>query len=288
MKEFFFKIFEIHKTLKALILCIIDFFLIIFSSFLSLSIIKSQVAPFSKSIILYCILVAIFYLPISYLFNNYNSINRLFDLKNIINLLKASLLTTVILLIISNLSLFRFLYLENILIQNIILFFFILNFRLVLKIILNYKKDKKESKKRCIIYGAGETGSYIFENSSAFQDYDIICFVDDNLKKRGRYLKNLRIYHSSELQEIISNYKIDKLFIAILNLSTFQREKIYENLKNLTIDYEYLELGGGIKSLEDIKFSIKSENDRILKDQLTPGDSRQIEFPFPELSQLKD
>jgi len=43
-----------------------------------------------------------------------------------------------------------------------------------------------------------------------------------------------------------------------------------------------------IKSLEDIKFSIKSENDRILKDQLTPGDSRQIEFPFPELSQLKD
>ena len=47
-----------------------------------------------------------------------------------------------------------------------------------------------------------------------------------------------------------------------------------------------------IKSLEDIKFSIKSENDRILKDQLTSdsptSDSRQIEFPFPELNQLKD
>ena len=43
-----------------------------------------------------------------------------------------------------------------------------------------------------------------------------------------------------------------------------------------------------IKSLEDIKFSIKSENDRILKDQLTPSDNQQLAFPFPELSQLKD
>ena len=59
-----------------------------------------------------------------------------------------------------------------------------------------------------------------------------------------------------------------------------------------TLKYLQEQLTTIAKDLEDIKYSIKSENDRILKDQLTSdsptSDSRQIEFPFPELSQLKD
>lgn len=273
MKNFFYYIFNLNQALKSLVLCFFDIILIIISSFLSLSIIKSQIVPLSKSLILYCLLVSIFYLPISYLLKNYSSINRFFDLKNIINLVKASLFTTVILLILSSLSVFRFLFLENIIIQNIILFFFILNLRIILKVVLNIENRKNDSnKKNCIIYGAGDTGSYIYENSTDLIDYQVTCFVDDDLKKKGRYLNNLKIYHSTELQELILKHDIKKVFIGILNLSTFQKQKIYENLKNLVIDYEYIELGNETnnnESLKKINFSkkniLKIANENLIK-----------------------
>lgn len=193
-----------NKVFKSITLVVADIFFIIISTFLSLSIISSQVEPISKSLILYCILVSTFYIPISYIFTNYNSINRLFDLKNIINLLKASILTSVVLIIISNLSYFRFLFLENIIIQNIILLFLILNLRLILKFILNIEFKKITNKKKnCIIYGAGDSGSQIYENSSELIDYKVKCFLDDDLKKAGRYLKNLKIYHSSEIKGLL-------------------------------------------------------------------------------------
>ena len=243
MNKFFNYILNLNKSLKALMLSFLDIFLIVTSTFLSLSIIESQIVPFSKSLILYCILVVIFYLPTSYMFNNYNSINRFFDLKNIINLLKASFITIFLLLLISKLAVFRFLFLENIIIQNIILFFFIINLRITMKLILNIDKkgdEKRLYKKKSIIYGAGETGSYIYENSSELSDYNIVCFVDDDLKKKGRYLKDLKIYHVTELQSLIKKHNIEKIFISILNLSTFDKQKIYENLNSLSIDYEYL------------------------------------------------
>ena len=146
MNKFFNYILNLNKSLKALMLSFLDIFLIVTSTFLSLSIIESQIVPFSKSLILYCILVVIFYLPTSYMFNNYNSINRFFDLKNIINLLKASFITIFLLLLISKLAVFRFLFLENIIIQNIILFFFIINLRITMKLILNIDKKGDEKK----------------------------------------------------------------------------------------------------------------------------------------------
>jgi FlaA1/EpsC-like NDP-sugar epimerase len=270
---YFHKILNMNKVLKSITLVIADIFFIIISTFLSLSIISSQVEPISKSLILYCILVSTFYVPISYIFTNYNSINRLFDLKNIINLLKASILTSVVLIIISNLSYFRFLFLENIIIQNIILLFLILNLRLILKFILNIEFKKITNKKKnCIIYGAGDSGSQIYENSSELIDYKVKCFLDDDLKKAGRYLKNLKIYHSSEIKGLLKKYKIEKIFIAILNLSTYQKEKIYKNLKNLKIDYEYLNRNDGSrykKDLDKINFSKKNildfTNDNLIK-----------------------
>ena len=116
-------------------------------------------------------------------------------------------------------------------------------------------KKTDYQKKKCIIYGAGETGSFIIENSSKVFDYDVHCFIDDDLKKKGRYLKNIKIYHSTELKEILQNNNISKIFISILNLSTFQKQQIYENLKNLSVDYEYLnEQSKGNENINKIDF----------------------------------
>ena len=101
MKRTLFYFLNLNKSVKSLILALMDLVLIFVSTFSSLSIIMSQMISFSKSYIAYSLLVVIFYLPISYFYNNYNLINRFFDLKNIINLLKSSFLTIFILLVVS-------------------------------------------------------------------------------------------------------------------------------------------------------------------------------------------
>ena len=58
------------------------------------------------------------------------------------------------------------------------------------------------------------------------------------------------------------------------------------NTKDDHVNGEYLlniwvkTLNEIIKSLEDIKFSVKTENDRIIKDQLTTSDNKQLSFNF--------
>ena len=267
MKKSLLYFLNLNKSIKSIVIALIDLFFIFISSFASLSIIMSQIIPFSKSFIAYSLLVTLFYIPISFFYNNYNLINRFFDLKNIVNLLKSSFLTIFILLIVSFLSEFRFLFLENIIVQNIILFFFIINFRILLKLLLNifFKLDKYDlnsPKKNCIIYGAGTTGSYIYENFSKLADFNVFCFIDDDLKKKGRFLKNIRINHSSDLKNIIEKNDIKKVFIAILNLSTFQKQQIYENLKSLSIDYEYL---GSKNDKKNDPNNINYVRDNVLK-----------------------
>jgi FlaA1/EpsC-like NDP-sugar epimerase len=267
MNKLLLYILNLNKSIKSLGVVLIDLFFIFISTFISLSIITSQIIPFSTSFVAYSFLVTLFYLPISYFFNNYNLINRFFDLKNIINLLKSSFLTIFILLIVSFFSEFRFLFIENIIVQNIILFFFIINFRILLKLILNifFKLNQNilvNPKKNCIIYGAGTTGSYLYENFPKLEDYKVYCFIDDDLKKKGRFLKNIKINHSSDLKNIIETNNIKKVFISILNLSTFQKQQIYDSLKNLSIDYEYLGLGNDKKNdFNKINFA----KDNILK-----------------------
>ena len=237
-----------------------DLFFVFISTFCSLSIITTQIIPISKQFIMYSFLASLFYVPISYFYNNYNLINRFFDLKNVTNLIKSSLITIFFLLVVSFFSKFSFLYLENIILQNIILFFIVINSRILIKIILNisFQIDNDNSgvsKKKCIIYGAGTTGSYIFENFDKLNNYEVYCFIDDDLSKKGRFLKNIKINHSSDLQSIIKKNNINKVFISILNLSTFQKQQIYENLKNLSVDYEYLNLkNDNISNLNNLNF----------------------------------
>ena len=69
------------------------------------------------------------------------------------------------------------------------------------------------------------------ENFPKLVDYNVCCFIDDDLQKKGRFLKNLKINHTSDLENIIEKNNIKKIFISILNLSTFQKQQIYEKLK---------------------------------------------------------
>ena len=98
MKKVFLYFLNLNKSFKSFVLSSFDILFIFFSTYLSLSVIKSEIIPLSKSFVAYSVLVVIFYLPISYFLNNYNLINRFFDLKNVVNLLKASFLTTFVLL----------------------------------------------------------------------------------------------------------------------------------------------------------------------------------------------
>lgn len=77
-----------------------------------------------------------------------------------------------------------------------------------------------------IIYGAGYSGKRIAKQILSIDSNNISYFVDDDVKKIGNYIDNIKIISFKELQEISKNSKIRNIIIAIPSLSLKQRSTL--------------------------------------------------------------
>jgi len=74
--------------------------------------------------------------------------------------------------------------------------------------------------KRVIIYGFGEAGKQIADDIIEKAHYEIIGFLDDDKNKFNMEYKNLKVLGDiSNLSELVKNYKIDSLIIAMPSAS---------------------------------------------------------------------
>lgn len=89
--------------------------------------------------------------------------------------------------------------------------------RLLFKIGYKYLRCKLMSSKNILIYGAGDSGILTYNAllNDTSKRYDIINFIDDDLKKRGKLINGVKIYTLNEInQEYIESNNIDEIIIA--------------------------------------------------------------------------
>jgi FlaA1/EpsC-like NDP-sugar epimerase len=138
-------------------------------------------------------------------------------------------------LFLSNLYLIGFYKMQ--LIPNMVLiinglcsFLFLITYRILVKYFFMYIKNLKIDKRKVIIYGAGETG--VTTKRTLDHDSDVnmnvIAFVDDDERKTGKVVDNVKIYHSSDLMKIIRNEKVHDLVLATTNLPVDRKNKIVD------------------------------------------------------------
>ena len=104
----------------------------------------------------------------------------------------------------------------------------IIGFRFAVKIFYldSIHKINSENKERVLIYGAGVSGlitKRTIEKDSQ-SPFEVIGFVDDNLKLNNTRLQGTKIFNSKDIEKLIIAKKINKLIVAI-------QKPNYENQK---------------------------------------------------------
>ena len=255
-----------NSDLKVLIKIIFDICIIFICSFVASTITSGQITLISKSFILFFILICITIVPIGTYFKIYFDISRYFNLKNVFNIFLATFLSFLSqIFLLSILKHFDLNFTKTILIfynyKNISLthlFFFLIavNFRLLLRTILNIKYSKKtlSTNNPCLIFGAGNTGVASIKYISSVRNFNPIAFVDDDSNKIGRYIDNLPIISFNSIEIFIKKNNVKKIFLCLPSASSFKLNEIKEKIKDLQINIEE------IKSIDTIENKYQNFN----------------------------
>lgn len=79
-------------------------------------------------------------------------------------------------------------------------------------------KIEEKGRKRTLLVGAGSAASILLHETQRknTSSRDIVCIVDDNINKKGKYLKNVPIVGTREdIPSTVKKYKVDEIIIAI-------------------------------------------------------------------------
>lgn len=180
----------------------------------------------SKSILVYIAVKLIIF----YLYKIHKGLVRHTSTEDFLRIFKANTLSSITFLIF---GLFRHFFLDGfymfpmsvLITEFIVSTMLIVGSRFAVKLIyLESIKSKKEVK-NVLIYGAGISG--IITKRTIEKDptasFKIIAFLDDNEKMKGNRLEGVEIHHTSSLEYLLQDHKIDQLIVAI-------QEPIKENL----------------------------------------------------------
>ena len=139
--------------------------------------------------------------------------------------------------------------------------------RLFVRFAKDYKRLYTDYKK-VIIVGAGNAGEGLVRDllRDGNHLYNPVAFVDDDLKKRGREIHNIRVLGTTaQLPELIKKYDIDLVLIAIPSASSASMRSVVDICEKANVRCCTLP---GIKDLANGRVSINVLRDISLEDLL--------------------
>ncbi|MFT6983303.1 MAG: FlaA1/EpsC-like NDP-sugar epimerase [Crocinitomicaceae bacterium] len=193
--------------------------------------IRSEWNILSKSIGLYIGIK----LVVFYLFKIHKGLIRHTSIEDFTRIVKATLVSSTLFGIAGLVKYYyidgAYLFPTSVLIVE--LFFstaFIVGSRFVIKLIHMESTRSKDVDEVVLIYGAGISGLITKRTIEKDQTtaYRIAGFIDDNRKQSGNRLEGITIYHSSELEKVISDKSVTELIIAIQAPDELKRKEIVE------------------------------------------------------------
>ena len=93
-----------------------------------------------------------------------------------------------------------------------------------------YIKNMKLDKRRVVIYGVGEAGVATKRtlDTDPSVNMSVVAFVDDDIRKKGKVVDNVKIFHTDELEKIIEFENIDDLIITPQRMSSERKNRVVD------------------------------------------------------------
>ncbi|MCM1984039.1 polysaccharide biosynthesis protein [Lyngbya confervoides] len=208
----------------------------------------SEIAPFIPG----ASITIIFKIFLFYLFGLYRPLLRHSGLEMLEIILKVTLLTDGIIVIFSSIFAPAILPRTVQIISALIALFLIINSRLTIRSLIWRTNDitlmsrtlqrklqdwqqLERQQTRVLIYGAGVTGYQVSQSLNLERSYDIVGFIDDNPTLKGRELSRMKIFHSSEMGQLIQECQVNQVLLAIPSAPAKRKARILERLQEFPI-----------------------------------------------------
>jgi FlaA1/EpsC-like NDP-sugar epimerase len=117
--------------------------------------------------------------------------------------------------------------------------------------------------RRVLVYGAGLAGRELTFSIRDHPDFDVIGFIDDDSLLRRRRMDGYRIWHSSELEDVLRKHSVDEVLLAIPSASRLRRRTIIEQIRDVAP-------GVGVRSLPDLA--------QIASGKISVSDLREVQI----------
>ena len=121
-----------------------------------------------------------------------------------------------------------------IILDFIVTVFMLVAARTIVKVVYYELKNPRRDKTKVIVYGAGEAGVITLRtlDKDAGAKFKVVAFVDDDKKKKGKKIENVKIYHTDELDELLKESEIAFIIISTTHISPTKKQKLVEKCLN--------------------------------------------------------
>ena len=233
--------------LNAILLALYDFVTIIGSYFLALlirfdfrfnSIHSYYLEIFYLTIFWYALACIIVYL----LMKMYASVWKFASYNELIKILVATTFCALAYFVVLRVFIFR-------MPDSYIVFGYILQVifaslaRFSYRFILLLRNNKSEGAKRVMLIGAGDAGLQLLRdiNKSNLSEARVVCIIDDNPNKQGRYIEGIPIVGSrNDILKNVEKYHIDSIYYAIPTATNEQKRDILNICKETNCEIKVL------------------------------------------------
>ena len=262
---------------KALLVMAMDIAICVATVFLAFSLRVGALAfPLTPPLIFAAVAVPVF-VPIFYTAGIYSSISRFAGARTIFQLAKATLIYAVPIAVIFLLFSIPDIPRTVALIQPMMFFGMMATMRIAIRYILTdvVLADEFGGRiRRVLIYGAGGAGQQLALALRHEPSTLLAGFIDDDVRLQGQRLNEVRVFHNSELGEVVKDRRVDSVLLAMPNISRRRRAEIVEELQPHRLLVMTLpamgELVGGNVSISDLK-EIQIE-DLLGRDTVPPNE----------------
>ncbi|HRG57600.1 MAG TPA: nucleoside-diphosphate sugar epimerase/dehydratase [Bacteroidia bacterium] len=148
--------------------------------------------------------------------------------------------------------------------------------RTLVKVLYYELKNPRREKTKVIVYGAGEAGVITLRtlDKDAGAKYKVVAFIDDDKKKKGKKIEGVKIYHTDELDQLLSESEITFIIISTTHIPSSKKQALVEkclnyNTRVLNVPPISSWINGQLsfKQIKKIKIEELLERDEIVLDK---------------------
>lgn len=256
---------KMQLLVRRTFLILSDIVIINFSVFLSLvmrfeisvqQIPEEYVAAYKHAMIPYTFITLIIF----WLFRMYHSLWQYASIAEVYKIVEACAVTEVVHISLTSFMEWRLprsCYFLNVVFLMVMMCASRFMYRLTRTALQNYRHSQSQVK--IMIIGAGEATNMLMreiENSRYLENSKVVCIIDDDPKKVGRFIRGVRIVGNRErIKEYARYYDIDEIIFAIPSASHEEQRKILNICKETSCN---LKIIPGVYQMVDGEFSIQN------------------------------